>query len=503
MQNRITIKELFSKATDINFRNLFQPVIPHLDLTGKIAQVISALTEAVTVWFICQSELSEVNKYLTVFISIIAVLLVVAAIELGGRKGVQVLTRAIVWKRLKSFWYWILFIPILLITGFLFWQSFQLSTKGTNQTFKQSVRAAVVFNDSTFFDRHQLLTATINAKLDQQIGTIGDAHKANYSAKENEFNVKIEGVTTQIAQHKRNKANGVKWAQSHIDKQTKIKSSIETEKAQVLALLTADYNANIKSIEDARVKELTLEGDRYKEAIEEAKGITNTNRTTETETANFWGGLFSNLVGLMIVIALVCIIIVEIFRKGSGIEIEYLEGEAPPTLWVIFWQGVNNRAFNVSYKMVNKVYVEKKAFTFDFIQPTLSEYQKNTMSINRKHDLPLLFNTGIDIDNNIQFSANAKDGKVISATIEANTTSTEDLDNVDFSPSNDLTNELLGNNNQRMNSMIPEGMIKCALDGCNECFVKRNHRHKFHSSDCRIKHWEQKTGQEFGKEKIE
>ena len=31
------------------------------------AQAISALTEAITIWFICQSELSEVNKNLSIF----------------------------------------------------------------------------------------------------------------------------------------------------------------------------------------------------------------------------------------------------------------------------------------------------------------------------------------------------------------------------------------------------------------------------------------------------
>ena len=494
MQNRITIKEFFKKPTDINFRNLFQPVIPHLDLTGKIAQVISALTEAVTVWFICQSELSEVNKFVSVCLSIVAVLLVVAAIELGGRKGVQVLTRAIVWKRLNSFWYWILFIPILLITGFLFWQSLQLSTKGTNQTFKQSVQSAVVFNDSTFFARHQLLTATINAKIDQQIGTIGDAHKANYSAKENEFNAKIEAVTTLIDEHTRNKSNGVKWAQSHIDKQTKIKSSIETEKAQVLALLTADYNANIKSIEDTRAKELTAEGDRYEKAVEEAKGITNTNQATETETANFWGSLFSNLVGLMIVVALVCIIIVEIFRKGSGIEIEYIEGEAPPTLWVVFWQGVNNRAFNVSYKMVNKVYVEKKAFDFGFIQPTLSEYQINTMAINKKHDLPLLFNTGID--NNIQFSANAKDGEMITATVEADTTSSENPELRAHNVLDDLSSD------EKMTVISGQIVGEKNCLHCGEIFQYKNKKKKYCNTNCRQAHWEKVNSKKLKKGRV-
>jgi len=259
MQNRINVKEIYSKAIDINFRNLFQPVIPHLDTTGKIAQVISALTEAVTVWFICQSELSGLNKFVSVFLSIAAVLLVVSAIELGGRKGIQVLTRAIVWKRLKSFWYWALFIPVLIITGFLFFQSFQLSTKGTNQTFKQSIQFAAVFDDTPLYGRHLDNTDRINTKYDKQAETIKAAYTANHTATATTYQSRINAIDSKLAEHRRNKANGVKWAQSHIDKQAGTRNKILTDKAAGLATLTVDHNNDIKGIESARTNELTIE----------------------------------------------------------------------------------------------------------------------------------------------------------------------------------------------------------------------------------------------------
>ncbi len=111
MQNRIDLKLIFEKATDINFRNLFYPVIPAIDLTGKLAQVISALTQAVTIWFIGRSKLSSLSLWFSIPLTIAAIILICAAIELGGRKGAQVVTRAVIWRRLKTFWYWLLFLP--------------------------------------------------------------------------------------------------------------------------------------------------------------------------------------------------------------------------------------------------------------------------------------------------------------------------------------------------------------------------------------------------------
>lgn len=498
MQNRTSIKEYFKKPTDINYRNLFQPVIPHLDLTGKIAQIISALTEAITVWFICQSELSEVNKTLSILLSIIAVLLVVTAIELGGRKGIQVLTRAIVWKRLKSFWYWALFIPVLLITVFLFWQSFQLSTQGTNRTFQQSVQSTVMFDDSTFFARHLFLVAAINTKFDKKLTTTSNAYNANYVAKEMEFNSRIDAVDDLLKEHKRNKANSIKWAQSHINKQTKNRNDILTDKAAALAALTQINTIDVKTIENARTKELTAEKERYQTTTYEAKKIADDNHQHETDNANFWGSLFSNLVGIMIITAFVCIVIVEIFRKGSGIEVEYIENEAPPSLWSVFWQGVNNRTFNVSYKMVSKVYVEKKTFDFGFIQPTLSEYQQNTITLNRKHNLPLLFNT--KIDDNIQFSANAKDGEIITTTVELNPIFREDPTIRAHVVLDDLSSDDKNNQNPTVKSGQIVGEKNCK--NCGVIFQYKNKKKLYCSDNCRQVFWEKTNGRKLKKGRI-
>ena len=435
---RIKVNELFTKATNQDYFNLFQPVIPKIDLTGKIAQVISAATEAVTIWLICQSELSEVNKYIAFLLSLIAVVLVVAAIEIGGRKGLQVLTRAIVWKKLQNVWYWILFVFVFGITGFLFWQSYNLSTKGVSQSFKQSVKTAIIFDDSQFLERHTLLLNQINTKYDNQNKTLSDAFILNFDAKGKEYDSKIDAVNNLIDQHSRNKEKGVKWAQSHINKQTKIRDRIISEKESQLSKLTANHTKDLKVVESARLTALNKEDDRNKKAIEKAEIAINQNHTSEKNKAAFWGSLFSNLVGFMILIAFACIIITEIFRRGSGIEINYQENELPPTLFNIFLVGLNNRTFNLSYNLAKKWYVEKR--DFNFLEPSVP--------IRR-----------------IGFQ-NAKD-ELNEPRMSDGTTTRVVYKQVDF-------------------------IRQC--ERCKADFTPNSKTHRFCSDDCRKKSWEQKNG---------
>jgi len=438
MQKRFDLKELLTKATDENFRNLFQPVIPKIDLTGKIAQVISAVTEAVTVWLICQSELSNVNKAVAFLLSVIAVILVVAVIEVGGRKCLQVLTRAIIWKRLTSFWYWILFLFVLAVTGFLFWQSYNLSTKGIDQSFKQSVKVAVTLDDSQLLERHDYFNAHINTKYDNQNKTLSDAFILNSDAKEKAYNSKIDAVNNLINEHSQNMEKGIKWAQSHFNKQTKIAKALITEKEGKLSELTTNHTKDLKAVESARLTALNKEADRHKKAIEKAEKALNQNHNSEKNNAQFWGSLFSGLVGLMILVAFVCIVITEIFRRGAGIEIDYQEDELPPTLWTIFIEGLNNRTFNISYNLAQKWYVERKPFEFI------------GMSVPTRR---IGFQTSINVDND---------------------------------------NRRTNNKGVNENNGGLDYVKQCEY--CQNDFHPNSRKHRFCSNDCRKTAWEEKKG---------
>lgn len=515
IQNRINVKEFFKKATDKNYYNLFQPVIPKIDLTGKIAQVISAATEAVTVWLICQSELSALNKAMSFVLSLIAVVLVVSAIEIGGRKGLQVITRAIVWKRLVNVWYWILFTFIVGITGFLFWQSYGLSTKGISQSFEQSVKATVTLDDAKLISRHGLNLDKINEKYDNQVLAVKSAFKLEYDAKEKEYNTKIQGVDIAIEKHKSDKLRGVKWAQSHVNKQTKNKATLETEKATFLAALTTTHTTELKAIETARNGALNQEDQRHSKALETAENNLTENHNTDKSNANFWGNLLSGLVGLMILVAFVCIIIVEIFRKGAGIEIDYEETTIPPSLATIAAMGVNNRLFNVAYKWVFKLYVDKKNFEdkFDHVHKLRNEDStqlNNQWNSIISEDIKGRSNQFNDLFlNRTSENSTPTYSKFISPTIHSNDHVKDDNERIivrGFLPPDSINKEVDSSYNDLVNELFldqndTEGNTTCDRNGCNNRFNKKNHRHRFCSTDCRIHEWETKAGTKLRKKK--
>jgi len=517
MQNRTDLKLIFEKAKDINFRNLFYPVIPSIDLTGKLAQIISALTQAVTIWFITQSKLSSLNIYLSYFLSIIAIVLVCAAIELGGRKGAQVVTRQAIWKKFENIWYYVLGIPILLVTIGLFYLSFDLSTKGVDKTFNQSVVTAITFDASDYDSRHDVLIDGINTKYDKQITTLTTAYTSNYSAMEGEYKSKVDAIDLLIAEHTRNTRKGVKWAQSHIDKQTRSKGAMVIEMQSALNQLTATHNTKISSIEESRAAEIAAENDRHTAEVNEAKTAAQANHDNDKQVAAFWGTLFSNLVGIMIVVALVCIVIVEIFRKGADIEITYNESELPPSTLGIAWQGIKNRGFNLSYDLVKKIYVNRREFDFDLTSKTVKiSDQENYANIDlslplsqskKNRDWNRLFGNGSDANdlyNFNEFSKNKKSAKHITETIDFDTTSSENEISATVEQKGRVHNVLddlsLGEKNiqKTVISKTVVGQIvgeKNCLN-CNEIFEYKNKKKKYCSDACRIAYWEQKNGKE-------
>ena len=148
MSNNFKLKAKETKATNTDFYNLFRPIAPSIDIIGKVAQVVSALTEAITIWYITQSEMAGASKAVSIIVSIIAMVLVIAVLELGGRKFLQVLTRAVVWKRLKNAWYIALFAIVTAVTIGMGVISFNLSTNGIHHAFTASVPAVANFDES-------------------------------------------------------------------------------------------------------------------------------------------------------------------------------------------------------------------------------------------------------------------------------------------------------------------------------------------------------------------
>lgn len=354
MKKNVTLKAKETNATNSDFYNLFRPIAPSIDLIGKVAQVISALTEAVTVWYITQSEMAGHSKVVSVIVSIIAMLLVIGVLELGGRKFLQVLTRAVVWKRLKNAWYIALFSIVAIVTIGMGVLSFNLSTNGIHHTFVSNVPVVPNFDASELKQEFQSSASVISNRFDSDLAMIKDNYDQRLISLEKQYDARINGTQLKVDQYNRKYNSGLKWAKSHADKYRKKITGLESEKTTAINSLQEQYTKKLEKAQASRDKAIASERSRLDKSVEKEQTVLAKVHHRKSEKANFWGSLFSFFVGFSVLLAFVCIVSVEVYRRGSGIEVRYEEEEKKASIIALFWQGLSNRIESFFRKRVER-----------------------------------------------------------------------------------------------------------------------------------------------------
>lgn len=340
-QVKLTARE--TAATNSDFYNLFRPIAPSIDMIGKVAQVVSALTEAITIWFITQSELSGTSKAVSIVVSILAMLLVVAVLELGGRKFLQVATRAIVWKRLKNAWYKALFAIVVVITIGMGVISFRLSTNGIHHAFVSNVPVISVFDNSKLKSEYRANVKDIKTQFAQELDLLKENHAASVQSKSEQFDAQIKATQTKLEDYASRSKKGMSWADSHVEKYRNQMRSLETEKAAMVATLKDAHAEKVEQWQDRKAKALDAEKLALTTAIAKAEGIVGKKHQHQSKNASFWGNLFSYFVGFSVILAFICIVSVEVYRRGAGIEVEFAEEDQDESILLLFWMGLTKR----------------------------------------------------------------------------------------------------------------------------------------------------------------
>jgi len=339
----VKLKAKETAATNSDFYNLFRPIAPSIDVIGKVAQVISGLTEAITIWYITQSEMAGASKFVSILVSIFAMILVVSLLELGGRKFLQVLTRAVVWNRLKNAWYIGLFTIVTLITIGMGVLSFRMSTNGINHAFVSNVPVGNVFDDSTLKAEYRNNVQDIYTRLDADLQVIKDNQQSVIAGTTAQFDSRIKAANLKVADYDAKLNKGLKWARSQRDKYRKKVAALETEKAGAIVGLQASYSKQLDKWQSQKSKAIASEKASLNAAVAKGESALSKVQDSKFKNATFWGGLFSFFVGFSVILAFVCIISVEVYRRGAGIEVEYQEEEHDESVLAIFWNGLIGR----------------------------------------------------------------------------------------------------------------------------------------------------------------
>ncbi len=343
MKKNVKLKARETSATNSDFYNLFRPIAPSIDIIGKVAQVISALTEGVTIWYITQSEMAGSSKILSLIVSIIAMILVIAVLELGGRKFLQVLTRAIVWKRLKNAWYIGLFSIVLAITAGMGILSFNLSTNGIHHAFVSNVPVVANFDASTLKQEYRTNVKDISRRFDGDFKLIKENYQDRVKSTSENYDAKINAASVKVDQYNRKFKKGEKWAKSQAEKHQKIASKWETEKTGLVATIQAEHSKKLDAWQAKKDKAIEAEKARLDKSIAQGESRISKIHDSKFKNASFWGNLFSFFVGFSVILAFICIVSVEVYRRGAGIEVSYEEEEKDRPILEIIWYGIKAR----------------------------------------------------------------------------------------------------------------------------------------------------------------
>ena len=339
----VKLKAKETAATNSDFYNLFRPIAPSIDVIGKVAQVISGLTEAITIWYITQSEMAGASKFISVLVSIFAMILVVSLLELGGRKFLQVLTRAVVWNRLKNAWYIGLFAIVLMITIGMGVLSFRMSTNGINHAFVSNVPVGNLFDESELKSEYRNNVQDIYTRLDADLQVIKDNQQSVIAGTTAQYDSRIKTANLKVGEYDGKLSKGLKWAKSQGDKYRKKVAKLETEKASAIVGLQASYSKQLDRWQSQKSKAIASEKASLKASVAKGESALSKVQDSKSKNATFWGGLFSFFVGFSVILAFVCIISVEVYRRGSGIQVEYEEEEHDESVLSIFWNGLTGR----------------------------------------------------------------------------------------------------------------------------------------------------------------
>jgi len=343
-QVKLTAKE--TSATNRDFYNLFRPIAPSLDIIGKVAQVISAITEAITIWHITQTEMAAYSKSVAILVSLLAMILVVSILELGGRKFLQVVTRALVWKRLKNTWYIMLFAIVTFITIGMGVLSFRLSTNGIQHAFISNVPVTIDIDNKSIKSDYRQDVADINKEFDKEWKLIKENHQDVVASAAENYDAQIAAVTLKEASFESKYRSGAKWAKGHIDKYRKQGAQLLSKKTNAIATLKSEQNKQFEDWRKRKNNAVTSEKQDMKSTISTAVAKQDKIITSKLDTATFWGTLFSWLVGFSVILAFICIVTVEVYRRGSGIQVEYEEEDLDPSILEMFWNGLTMRFDN-------------------------------------------------------------------------------------------------------------------------------------------------------------
>ena len=253
--------------------------------------------------------------------------------------------------------------------------SFNLSTNGIHHTFTSKATLNSIEIDHTRLNQeYQTRIDRVDNRFAQDLQLLEDSHLRTVESLDKQYDAKANEALLKAESYEQKARKGANWASSQAKKHKAAAAALTTAKTNKLAALNEKHSQRIAVWKTSRQKAIDKEQNRLDNNIANANVVQTKKADSQLKVANFWGGLFSGLVGFTIILAFFCIITVEVFRRGSGITIEYEEIEKHPSTLELLWKGVSAKASNALRRQAEKLVASPQGIpqrTIGF-QPTVT-----------------------------------------------------------------------------------------------------------------------------------
>lgn len=322
-----------SLPTNLAFFNKYADLLPTLQLSKIVANIISGATEIFVIFTICHLELLELAPKFAFGVSVLVAILGTITIEIGLRKFCPSAVKAILFKRFKKLELW-LSIFVFIICTILISTSALLSFQGSFEIVENLEGDYIYETDAAINLRYENREDRILKDYEKDKNDINKTFEMSVEATQNSFDTEIKQQWNYYRRYETKEANE---NISYKSKKTKIKERIDelkTTKATKIAAIQTQKNDALQngiSIKNNHLKEIKADYSNDKRDIKDRNRVGKIQRDAKIQKYGMGLGYFTLL---CLFVFLICTIIIEIIKKGSGME------ETPTPTNYFFKQGL-------------------------------------------------------------------------------------------------------------------------------------------------------------------
>lgn len=353
-------QEFFSKYADL---------LPTLQLSTLVANIISAATEIFVIYTICHIKLMQLAPQFAFEVSVMVAILGTLFLELGLRKFCPSAAKAILYKRFQGLERWLTFF-IFTICIALILASATLSFQGSFEIVENLTGEAVEVSMSPVNERRDGRESNILKNYQSDKSGIEKRFDAQITAAESKYDAKIDKAKNEYQRLKRKESdNGI----SYKTKKSKLKAQIDghkASKANKVADLEKEKSDALQAVLSGKTKNLDRLSRRYDSDKTDVKKKNQKAEARRESKIELYGAGLGYFTLICLFVFIVCTIIIEIIKKGSGIE------ETPTPTSYFFKQGILSETYEIGKEHIQRIFYGLLRLWTNRIKPPLAPSEK-------------------------------------------------------------------------------------------------------------------------------